>query len=93
MGCNPSDQGCGLNIIRQVGVLLGEHRGWILRIASLIKIEKQHNPSFLLIHIVDSIFHHLLRRWSPFLSRTGNVLHAFLFLAFLFLRFRKVEEV
>ena len=29
----------------------------------------------------------------PFLSRTGNVSHAFLFLAFLFLRFRKVEEV
>ena len=29
----------------------------------------------------------------PFLSREENVLHAFLFLAFLFLRFRKVEEV
>ena len=27
MGCNPSDQGGGLNIIRQVGVLLGKHRG------------------------------------------------------------------
>ena len=46
-----------LNVKRQVGVLLWEHRGWILRIASLIKIEKQHNPSFLLIHIVDSTFH------------------------------------
>ena len=46
-----------LNIIRQVGVLLGKHRGWILRIPSLIKIEKQHSPSFLLIHIVDSTFH------------------------------------
>ena len=32
-------------------------------------------------------------RHSPLLSRTGNVSHAFLFLAFLFLRFRKVEEV
>ena len=32
-------------------------------------------------------------RHSPFLSRTGKGLHAFLFLAFLFLRFRKVEEV
>ena len=31
--------------------------------------------------------------WSPSLSREGNVLHAFLFLAFVFLRFRKVEEV
>ena len=31
-----------LNIKRQVGVLLWEHRGWILRMASLIKIEKQH---------------------------------------------------
>ena len=29
----------------------------------------------------------------PFLSGEENVLHAFLFLAFLFLRFRKVEEV
>ena len=56
--------------------LLQRHRGWILRIASLIKIEKQHSPSFLLIHIVESTFHHL--RWSPFLSRTGNVSHAFL---------------
>ena len=46
-----------LNVKRQVGVLLWEHRGWILRIASLVKIEKQHNPSFLLIHIVDSTFH------------------------------------
>ena len=32
-------------------------------------------------------------RHSPLLSRTGNVSHAFLFLAFLFLHFRKVEEV
>ena len=32
-------------------------------------------------------------RHSPSLSREENVLHAFLFLAFLFLRFRKVEEV
>ena len=32
-------------------------------------------------------------RHSPSLSREGNGLHAFLFLAFLFLRFRKVEEV
>ena len=46
-----------LNVKRQVGVLLWGHRGWILRIASLIKIERQHNPSFLLIHIVDSTFH------------------------------------
>ena len=38
-------------------MLLGKHRGWILRIPSLIKIEKQHSPSFLLIHIVDSTFH------------------------------------
>ena len=29
----------------------------------------------------------------PFLFGEENVLHAFLFLAFLFLRFRKVEEV
>ena len=34
-------------------------------------------PSSLLIHIVDSTFHHLLRRWSPFLSRTGNASQAF----------------
>ena len=51
-----------LNVKRQVGVLLLEHRGWILRIASLIKIEKQHNPSFLQIHILDSTFHHPPRR-------------------------------
>jgi len=65
MDCNPSDQGCGLNIIRQVGVLLGKHRGWILRIASLIKIEKQHSPSFLLIHIEDSTFHHQPKAGGP----------------------------
>ena len=108
-------------------MLLGNTGGWILRIASLIKIEKQHSPSFLLIHIEDSTFHQTnycnrlqTIRWfrrsdrkamglpsrlkelrtfscfplsqhiafyfpppakgwrSPFLSRTGNVLHAFL---------------
>ena len=32
----------GLTSKGQVGVLLWEHRGWILRMASLIKIEKQH---------------------------------------------------
>ena len=31
--------------------------------------------------------------WSPSLSREEKVSHAFLFLDFLFLRFRKVEEV
>ena len=52
----------GLTSKGQVGVLLWEHRGWILRIASLIKVEKQHSPSFLLIHIDDSTFHHSLKR-------------------------------
>ena len=32
-------------------------RSALKRTASLIKIEKQHSPSFLLIHIVDSTFH------------------------------------
>ena len=36
--------------------------------ASLIKIEKQHNPSFLLIHIVDSTFHHQPKAGGPPLS-------------------------
>ena len=71
MGCNPSDQGGGLNIIRQVGVLLGAHRGMDSANSFFIKIEKQHSPSVLLIHIVDSSFHHL--RWSPSLSREGNM--------------------
>ena len=48
-------------------------------------------PAFLYSIIEDSTFHHL--RWSPSLSREENVLQAFLFLAFLCLRFRKVEEV
>ena len=47
----------GLTSKGQVGVLFWEHRGWILRMASLIKVEKQHSPSFLLIHIDDSTFH------------------------------------
>ena len=34
--------------------------------------------TFLHTNIQHSTFHHLLRRWSPFLSRTGNVLRAFL---------------
>ena len=51
--------------------------------------EQQH--AFLHSNIEESTFHHL--RWSPSLSREENVLQAFLFLAFLFLRFRKVEEV
>ena len=42
---------------------------------------KKYNilPSFLLIHIVDSTFHHPPGvGWSPSLSREENVLHAFL---------------
>ena len=46
------------------------------------------------IHIEDSTFPHQPKAGGPpFLSRTGNVSQAFLFLDFLFLRFRKVEEV
>ena len=43
----------------------------------------EHQHAFLHSNIVDSTFHHLLRRWSPFLSRTGNVSHAFICEAFL----------
>ena len=67
-----------LNVKRQVGVLLLEHRGWILRIASLIKIEKQHNPSFLLIHIVDSTFHQAdCRRSDSSDGQTGSLRASF----------------
>ena len=48
---------------------------------------QQH--SFLCSNIQHSTFHHLLRRWSPFLSRTGNVLQAFLLQSFCILAFLK----
>ena len=46
----------------RIGAIPQELQGGILRIASLVKIEEQHSPSFLLIHIVDSTFHHLMNQ-------------------------------
>ena len=47
-------------------------------------------PSFLLIHIVDSTFHHPPGvGWSPSLSREGNVLQSFLWYSFYLLTIRR----
>ncbi len=73
----------GLTSKGQVGVLFWEHRGWILRMASLIKVEKQHSPSFLLIHIDDSTFHHSLKRMVPLSLQNGKRAACFPFVALL----------
>ena len=62
-----------LNIKRQVGVLLWEHRGWMLHMAFSYKAKKycvqQH--AFLCSNIQHSTFHHSLKRMVPLSLQKG----------------------
>ena len=68
----------------RVGVLLGEHRDWILWMASLCEKDRwSYQHASLRSNIEKSTFPHQPKAGgSPFLSRTGNVLHAFHLTAF-----------
>ena len=64
----PSDESDYQTIRHQTGSLCGFLSN---------KKNSEHLHAFLFSNIQHSTFHHLLRRWSPFLSRTGNVSQAF----------------
>ena len=78
--CFPLSQHIKMSLRLMVGAIPQELQGggcctWLLHIKQKYCI---HQHAFLCSNIQYSTFHHLLRRWSPFLSRTGNVLHAFI---------------
>ena len=84
-----------LNVKRQVGVLLGSTGGgycvWLFHIKQKHFVQ-QH--SFLCSNIQHSTFPHQPKAGGPSsLSREGNVLHAFLLLAFAFLIFTREYSV
>ena len=56
----------------------------------LVTISPEQQHAFLYPHIEESTFHHL--RWSPPLSREGNVWHVSLHTAFAFLSFTQREK-
>ena len=78
----------------QVGVPPAEAQGgWMLHMAFSYKAKILHTSARFPMLEHTAFYFPPAAGWSPSLSREEKVSHAFLFLDFLFLRFRKVEEV
>ena len=78
--CFPLSQHIKMSLRLMVGAIPQELQGggcctWLLHIKQKYCI---HQHAFLCSNIQHSTFHHLLRRWSPFLSREENVLQSLL---------------
>ena len=66
----PSEFGSALKIKRRGGVLLGEHRGWILRMASLYEVR----PETIMVPFQTTDGAHQLQTIRWFRLQTGSLL-------------------